>query len=59
MIRDFQNEKLLNIQQGIIIDVDYVEDLRHMWEILEFVEYVWENMLEKVWLWVLKRLVGS
>jgi hypothetical protein len=32
---------------NIIIDVDCVEDLNHMLEILVFVEFVWEHMLEK------------
>ena len=59
MIRGFLKEKLLNILLGIIIDVGYVEDLKHMWGILEFVECVWENMLEKVWLWDLRKLVGN
>ena len=31
---------------NITIDVDYVEDHMDFLEILEFVEFVWENMLE-------------
>ena len=39
MRRGFLNEKLLSILLSIIIDVDYAEDLKRMWEIFEFVGF--------------------
>ena len=59
MRKDFLREKSLNILQDTTIDVDFVEDLRHILEILEFVEFAWEDMQEKVWLWGLRKLVGN
>ena len=59
MRKDFLREKSLNIQQDTTIDVDFVEDLKHTLEILEFVEFAWEDMQEKVWLWGLRKLVGN
>ena len=59
MRKDFLREKSLNIQQDTTIDVDFVEDLRLTSEILEFVEFAWEDMQEKVWLWGLRKLVGN
>ena len=59
MRKDFLREKSLNILQDTTIGVDFVEDLRHILEILEFVEFAWEDMQEKVWLWDLRKLVGN
>ncbi len=41
------------------IDVGYVVDQDDLSEILVYVEYVWENMLENEKLWDLEKLVGS
>jgi len=45
MNKSSSKKKKLN-EQNITIDVDYVEDHMDFLEILEFVEFVWENMLE-------------
>lgn len=59
MKRDFLSEKILSIPLDTTIDVDCAEDQRHTLEILESVEFVWEDMQEKVWLWGLRKLVGN
>ena len=46
MRRDLLNEKLLHNPQNIIIDVEYAVDQNLTSEILVFVGYVSENMLE-------------
>lgn len=49
----------MNNLLNIIIDADSVEDLRHILEISEFVEFVLGDTLEKDLLWVLRRQVGK
>lgn len=48
-----------SILQNITTDVNYVEELMHIWESLMSVEYVLESMQEKDWLWVSRKLVGN
>lgn len=58
MKKDLLKEKPLSNLRNITIDVDSVEDPNHTLEILVSVEFVSESMLEKAWLWDLKKQVG-
>lgn len=59
MTKDSLNEKNLTNLQNSTIDVEYVGDQSHTTEILVFVEYVWEHMLENDWLCDLEKQVGN
>ena len=59
MNKDLLNENHWKDLQNITIDVGYVEDQNLSLEILVYVEFVLEDMLENEWLCDLKKLVGN
>jgi hypothetical protein len=59
MKRDLRKVKHSNNLLNIIIDVGSVEGPNLILEILVFVEFVSENMLEKDLLWDSKKLAGK